>query len=403
MEQETYQAFCHSLAKSFTTGVRLYQKRELLYYYSVYHLHPDPVLPYLDAILHHEAAAGVYITPLYQFYGFLQMDPDTRIILGPTKILQDTKRQLEELLFLLSIESEHRESYIKALHSAPLIHADRFAWLLAALATVIQGREFPVEEVWLPIHPDSGYQRIQQDSVQEHIAISEDEDEQQIVTQSYAWEQLIASYIEDGKPDTLRDLFAAPPMIKAGLMSSDTLRQVKNSGICAAAVAARTAIKSGIDERDAFRMSDLYIQKIEMLRDVPTIEKLIQDMFIDFAERVRELQFHKQTSSKLVTACTQYIAQNIFSTLRAEDIAHTLGYTRSYLCSHFKAQASVSLTHYILQEKILEAKRMLHFTDKSLSEIAMLFAFSSQSHFQTVFKKITGETPLAYRERIQSS
>lgn len=399
MDQKTCISFCHSLAKSFTTGVRLYQKKELIYYYSVYHLHPDPATPYLDAILNNEVTAGVYTTSLSQYYGFLHIDPDTKIILGPTKILQDNKRDLEELLFLLSVEKDQKEVYVQALRSAPMIHADRLAWLLAALATILNGNEFPVDEVWMPLRPNSSQLSIQKEELQELMTVSEDES--QSVTQSYAWEQLISSYIEDGKPENLRDLFAAPPSIQAGRMSLDSLRQAKNSGICAAAIASRTAIKSGIDEHEAFRMSDLYIQKLEMLRDVSSIDKLIQDIFIDFAERVKELQFHKETNSKLVAACTQYIAQNIFTAIRADNLAHTLGYTRSYLCSHFKSQVGISLTQYILQEKVLEAKRMLHFTDKSLSEIAVLFAFSSQSHFQTVFKKITGETPLAYRERIQ--
>lgn len=47
--------------------------------------------------------------------------------------------------------------------------------------------------------------------------------------------------------------------------------------------------------------------------------------------------------------------------------------------------------------KVAEARRLLRFTDQELGEIAALLGFSSQSHFQTVFKQITGETPMAYR------
>lgn len=61
----------------------------------------------------------------------------------------------------------------------------------------------------------------------------------------------------------------------------------------------------------------------------------------------------------------------------------------------------MTLTRYILQEKMFEAQRMLEFTDESLLDIANLFSFSSQSHFQSAFKKITGETPMAYRKRIK--
>lgn len=49
----------------------------------------------------------------------------------------------------------------------------------------------------------------------------------------------------------------------------------------------------------------------------------------------------------------------------------------------------VTLTRYIMTEKVTEAKRLLLFTDKNLSDISMYLSFSSQSHFQTTLKKIT--------------
>ena len=80
-------------------------------------------------------------------------------------------------------------------------------------------------------------------------------------------------------------------------------------------------------------------------------------------------------------------------------MAARLGYNRTYLCSRFKQEAGISLTQFIRKEKIGEAKRLLQFTDQDLGQIAALLDFSSQSHFQTVFKKIAGETPMAYRRR----
>lgn len=98
-------------------------------------------------------------------------------------------------------------------------------------------------------------------------------------------------------------------------------------------------------------------------------------------------------------SCAEYVAKNLYAPIRVEEIARSLGYTRSYLSTCFRRQTGMTLTRYILGEKVREAQRMLEFTDKSLSEIADLFSFSSQSHFQNVFRKITGMTPLAYRRR----
>ena len=58
-------------------------------------------------------------------------------------------------------------------------------------------------------------------------------------------------------------------------------------------------------------------------------------------------------------------------------------------------------TRCVQQEKVAEAKRLLRFTNQELGDIAALLDFSSQSHFQTVFKQVTGETPMAYRRSSQ--
>lgn len=231
-------------------------------------------------------------------------------------------------------------------------------------------------------------------------------DTQELLDRSYQFEQIILSYVQQGEPERIREVLAAPPAMLLGKMSDDSLRQARYADICAAAIASRAAISGGVDSRTAFRMSDLYIQRTELLEDVRALELLREEMFVDFADQVRQVRYHtksnEQTGEKdLFLACSEYISQNIYAPIRAEELAEALGYTRSYLCSCFKKQAGMTLTQYCLQEKILEAQRMLRFTDQSLSEIAALFAFSSQSHFQTVFKRITGETPLSYRRRMR--
>jgi AraC family transcriptional regulator len=40
---------------------------------------------------------------------------------------------------------------------------------------------------------------------------------------------------------------------------------------------------------------------------------------------------------------------------------------------------------------------MLRTTDEPLSQIAAAVGFASQSHFTTVFKRLTGATPRTYR------
>ena len=55
----------------------------------------------------------------------------------------------------------------------------------------------------------------------------------------------------------------------------------------------------------------------------------------------------------------------------------------------------------IIQERIaLEAKRLLHFTDKQTQEIAYELGFDDPGYFSRFFKKIVGESPSAYKREL---
>ena len=83
----------------------------------------------------------------------------------------------------------------------------------------------------------------------------------------------------------------------------------------------------------------------------------------------------------------------------AGELAAEAGITPEYLSTLFSEHLGCSIPQYIARQKVLEAKKLLRFTDKPLSEIAALLGYSSQSYFQAQFKKIRGITPAAYREK----
>ena len=57
----------------------------------------------------------------------------------------------------------------------------------------------------------------------------------------------------------------------------------------------------------------------------------------------------------------------------------------------------MTLSEYILKFKINESKNLLKYTNKPIPVISTYLGFSSQSHFNKVFKKYLNVTPLKYR------
>ncbi|MGN0840252.1 MAG: helix-turn-helix transcriptional regulator [Candidatus Ornithospirochaeta sp.] len=65
---------------------------------------------------------------------------------------------------------------------------------------------------------------------------------------------------------------------------------------------------------------------------------------------------------------------------------------------HFQSELGITIDEYVIECRLREAKSLLKYTDKSLTEISNYLCFSSQSHFQNLFKKHYGITPLKYRK-----
>lgn len=60
-----------------------------------------------------------------------------------------------------------------------------------------------------------------------------------------------------------------------------------------------------------------------------------------------------------------------------------------------------SAAEVLAQAIISEAKRLLHYTNNRVSEIAFTLDFKDASHFVKYFKRITGQTPQSYRQAVE--
>lgn len=60
-----------------------------------------------------------------------------------------------------------------------------------------------------------------------------------------------------------------------------------------------------------------------------------------------------------------------------------------------------TVSEIIETRKLIEAKNLLTYSDKTISEIGFEIGFNEKSYFTNVFKKRTGETPSEFRERMK--
>jgi len=82
------------------------------------------------------------------------------------------------------------------------------------------------------------------------------------------------------------------------------------------------------------------------------------------------------------------------------DYASRLHVTQHHLNHVIKSVTGKTSTEVIRERTILEAKRLLTFTDYTISEVASQLNFFDSSYFAKLFKTETGVSPLTFRESI---
>ncbi len=83
--------------------------------------------------------------------------------------------------------------------------------------------------------------------------------------------------------------------------------------------------------------------------------------------------------------------------LTLADLAAAAGLSRMHFAAQFRAATGCRPHEYLLQQRIECAKATLSSVSMPLAEVALSVGFQTQSHFSTVFKRITGETPARWQ------
>ncbi|HJD37701.1 MAG TPA: AraC family transcriptional regulator [Candidatus Blautia ornithocaccae] len=192
---------------------------------------------------------------------------------------------------------------------------------------------------------------------------------------------------------------------RIGLLAKTPLRHCQNLGIVLVTLGARAAIKGGVIPEAAFSLSDSYINQIEEVKNAEAAISLGRQAEYQYAVLVKEIREQREaplkahTPNSKIGSCKDYIFSHLHEKLSASDVARAMLMSPSYLSDLFKKEEGITITEFILQEKIKLVKNMLAYSRYSYIEIANYLGFSSQSYLGAKFKKATGMTLHQYRER----
>ncbi len=316
MKTEDLIYICTTIGNLSGIPIRIYKNTKQIFYHSVVNLPKDPIAPYEKKILDVRDHIGYFITPRFHYYGIVNSGL-CKIILGPSRQWTANKTDLNELAFECDVPQDETENFINAMESLVAMPLNSILQTLCSINFILNGEKLTIPDI--TIYDDEQLKlsdEINADETKKNYDEIISPTEVTTVHNTLALEQTIMNFVRHGDTAALKECFKNAPAVRSGILSSDTLRQLKNTFIVTATLVSRAAIRGGMDVNDALSLSDAYIQKCELLYSVESIENLQYHMVFDYTVRVEKLRL-----GKIFGSFRQHIRQLFAHTKKAARIS----------------------------------------------------------------------------------
>ncbi|WNS82274.1 AraC family transcriptional regulator [Domibacillus sp. DTU_2020_1001157_1_SI_ALB_TIR_016] len=213
---------------------------------------------------------------------------------------------------------------------------------------------------------------------------------------TYDEELMQYEYMKNGNMDAIPLGIKLFQSNTTGTLSDHPVMNYKYLFVASITLSSRFCIEGGMYSEDAYNLSDLYIRLVDKCKTVEEIFALHNKMFTDYTKRMSELKKEK-IYSKPVLRCIDYIDLHLHETITVKSLAQYVSLSPTYLSALFSKETGTSISEYIREKRINTAITLLKYSEYTCMEIANNLGFSSQSHFNKLFKQYTGLTPKEYR------
>ncbi len=108
-------------------------------------------------------------------------------------------------------------------------------------------------------------------------------------------------------------------------------------------------------------------------------------------------------ANQIIVEALRLIKENYHTAYGVEELAQQLNISKSHLVREFFKYTGTTPGKYLTAVRIDAVKHLLTQTSLPLNTIAARTGFSGDNYLCKAFKKATGETPMAYKNRVISS
>jgi AraC family transcriptional regulator len=101
-----------------------------------------------------------------------------------------------------------------------------------------------------------------------------------------------------------------------------------------------------------------------------------------------------------VRQVTEFIEENLDKDLPLAELAAVVCMSPFHFARLFKRSTGVPPHRFVVRQRIARARLVLTTRELSIAQISRMVGFRTPSHFTTVFRRVLGMTPRAFRETV---
>ena len=171
------------------------------------------------------------------------------------------------------------------------------------------------------------------------------------------------------------------------------------------------------DISDLLAVMDLAIQKLDKKNTQKEVSAMADDRSLGYInmeihDNLNENDYinyyngtradnNRNTDEKATAGqMKEYVENNYMYDISMQEAAQTMGYSDAYFSKLFKQYFNQNFTAYLTEYRMKKAKQLLSDTNESIKDISRMVGYTDSNYFAKIFKRIVGEIPSKYREKL---
>ncbi len=142
----------------------------------------------------------------------------------------------------------------------------------------------------------------------------------------------------------------------------------------------------------------IVLRLYELFRSSALADLTVESLLFELIGSFESLDSaHSPASAPWLNELRAYLDRNFTDQISASQLASDFGVHPVHMSRSFRRAYKSNVGDYVHGRRIQQACRLLRSSDRPISEIALELGYFDQSHFNHIFRSVTGTTPARYR------